>query len=779
MADKPDPYNPHRPVVAKPVTQSFPTPNLDDRILVVRKDARLGGYKVPRKGSAFEGPDAKKFEGFVFATAKPADQTGWTDWFYLNVRANQDDYNFAIDYPYTDEAYPRFTRTYVLLRKDVVEPTADDLDPVYKGEPDGPREGLKLYLTDHKQVRLEDPVLDALFVGVQRVFERLPGPVITSYGQNEVKQVVTIESQNVLTETSPVLSDATTESLKIERDTTAKARVTRGRVAHIYPKLVFQKNWGHSSTSPWPVEFRWMMPNRTTTQIVAGAPSMPNLSPNSLAAHESQVTEFTKEIENTDYELARLVVTDFRVNEVGQIVEVEKILDPSDQTPSTGALIISSDVQHREGGVTIKETHRRPSVFPRLVAETEIPDLLPAEFRDVIPTVSEGFDVEGVVEDPPTLQTGEFKRRETQTTVYVKRVEITKRDLESLPRELIDQKLTEEYGGGILDVVRVVDVDVLTPDEGFDVVNSFVKHIGGGLMIKETDRVQGGVWPTLYDSITDDKTGIVVDVQKDIVPAGTSNPGGFTDMKSIDKWRTIQITSRINLTSLPPDETFGTTHNIDLPAQLLSVKALWETDSEYSSYHSNGLSDGSLNKRGLARVGVLSHPAGLIVPKIQDGYRGPAKAILVRKYLPTAPLLSQIPAPLVIHPVRGHAFIFSAEAHMQGEKGTGVLGSTYRSGFHVISQPIGPVLTGGYILENANYATIPVTVVADATGVLEGADETYEITRTLSSTARLSVEIPLSTPGALVTGQQFLAATILEEWRFKVRVLNLIYAYIP
>jgi hypothetical protein len=154
----------------------FPTPNLNDRVFHELHDSSLLSYSVPPYGTLH--PNQTKYEGFKLAMVKPANESGWVHWFYLNERLNQDEYNYEIQYPYPNTDYPVYVRTYVLPRSSL-----PDAEPVEGSE--FPPEGSGFFLTDHKQVRLQDPLMDSLFVGVQRVYERLPGPEIDKYRYNE------------------------------------------------------------------------------------------------------------------------------------------------------------------------------------------------------------------------------------------------------------------------------------------------------------------------------------------------------------------------------------------------------------------------------------------------------------------------------------------------------------------------------------------------------------------------------------------------------------------
>jgi hypothetical protein len=69
----------------------------------------------------------------------------------------------------------------------------------------------------------------------------------------------------------------------------------------------------------------------------------------------------------------------------------------------------------------------------------------------------------------------------------------------------------------------------------------------------------------------DDREGIVIDITKEIVPAGTRYSGsGFEEIQALEKWRSIRITSKVNLAYLPKPEEIVGLHNVAFP-DLLTV----------------------------------------------------------------------------------------------------------------------------------------------------------------------------------------------------------------
>jgi hypothetical protein len=74
------------------------------------------GEDPPAYGTAH--PDTEKYPNFKLSYIQNADDQGLKQkWYYCKDRANQEDYNYALSYPYSGNTqYPRITRTYVLLR---------------------------------------------------------------------------------------------------------------------------------------------------------------------------------------------------------------------------------------------------------------------------------------------------------------------------------------------------------------------------------------------------------------------------------------------------------------------------------------------------------------------------------------------------------------------------------------------------------------------------------------------------------------------------------------
>lgn len=408
------------------VVRSYPTPDLRDRIYVESRDARLPGYELPEKGSPYQGREAERYEGWLFATAAPSDKVGWTDHYYLNERLNQDAFNFTIEYPWVDKDYPRYTRTYVLLRSDFERPTPHEKDC----------DNELCVLVDFKVIRLEDQVIDSLFVGVTKTFERVPAPIKVQLDRPEsvlpFNQRVAVPADVVTT----VLEDATDG---------------------LPPAIVEEEDW--------------RIQDETNTAF-------------------RRTRETTKRKLPDGGSVLDKAFAWSRVQQIGRVTSSWQI-GPQVITPR--ATLIEASVTDVGNNTTLLEETEVPRVFPNGEFRVEIPDNVPQEFRDLLPVRSTALTGEGQAA-PRDLGPGELQRISEQTTELIARETVVGRDLDQLPKTLIDQRLNGIQGrggehGGVFDIVRTLDRAPQAVEEGFGIIASSVKNLGSGLTARETERL--------------------------------------------------------------------------------------------------------------------------------------------------------------------------------------------------------------------------------------------------------------------------------------------------
>ena len=193
-------------------TRVYPTPKIADVIISQRFETTRTA--VPAYGSAH--PDSTQYPNHKFVYARVADEQGlFFEFVYAANRANQEDYNYEITYPYGGEIkYPRITRKYIL-------PRGDNSLSLGSADPGTTLTGLYEYRQPGGQLRYLQPSggftyefqaitqatlvaqserplgdeLNSLYVEVTRVYDVIPGSEdsTSSNGFGQVDNGYTVE----------------------------------------------------------------------------------------------------------------------------------------------------------------------------------------------------------------------------------------------------------------------------------------------------------------------------------------------------------------------------------------------------------------------------------------------------------------------------------------------------------------------------------------------------------------------------------------------------------
>lgn len=270
-----------RPIAPETSVRSFPTPNINDLVVVFDVDCRLPGYKPLEYGDLH--PDQTRFPGAKLVYQQPLDGSDqFVRRIYATDRADQDAYNYAIKYSAGSPHHPIYIRSYVELRSDYV--------PLDDGSPD-PQDD-KAIVVEEEVAPLEGE-LNSLYVRVTRVFETLPGPVLTSYETNEVGQKVTVTTQRKASKDYqlPAISATSTPSAAAE-DTGVVTEQIRS-VASVFGQPAYTR----SKEDVTPPKFRAAVSETVVEQTVEGTAEMPpTLSLDEISKTEEQTTLTKKRI---------------------------------------------------------------------------------------------------------------------------------------------------------------------------------------------------------------------------------------------------------------------------------------------------------------------------------------------------------------------------------------------------------------------------------------------------------------------------------------------------
>lgn len=209
------PQVPQTEFIAGREVPAFPTPVVSDKILTEYVNTQVGGYAPLDYGTAFDAVEHTAFRdsypSHVLVFQGPADINGYfVKRIWASNRVDQDTYNYSISYAYGNTNYPTYTRIYVVPRDGYVPLAPLSADPV---DPDA-----KL-ISEQLVNQVEPQELSSKYVKVVRVYETVPGPVVTTYDFDpELKVNVVTTRQIVLSSDVPIPDTLTLELRESPRD---------------------------------------------------------------------------------------------------------------------------------------------------------------------------------------------------------------------------------------------------------------------------------------------------------------------------------------------------------------------------------------------------------------------------------------------------------------------------------------------------------------------------------------------------------------------------------
>jgi hypothetical protein len=248
------PHFPHPPLeIGVP---QYPTPNVPDFytknghiILVVKESVEKGNYNPqPLDGSVtYTGRDANKWPSTLYLVyQRPTEDAEFVYNYYANDRtlASQDPWNYGLDYSANNPDYPITSRTYITPRSQYSTAALGSTDPVFGGSQ---------IISQQKMVELpDDNPLRSRYVAVQRVYETIPGPVLTGEKLDERGDLETITTQTVAAGTAPDADGLLVTQTAVQPVDSVKSTKTKGTVSS-YATLTTKANksglLGNTSTT--------------------------------------------------------------------------------------------------------------------------------------------------------------------------------------------------------------------------------------------------------------------------------------------------------------------------------------------------------------------------------------------------------------------------------------------------------------------------------------------------------------------------------------------------
>jgi hypothetical protein len=331
----------------------------------------------------------------------------------------------------------------------------------------------------------------------------------------------------------------------------------------------------------------------------------------------------------------------------------------------------------------------------------------------------------------------------------------------------------EAHGALTTQTESIVPTGTTAPAKSLPILDSKVEDLDGTHALQVVKQLAPGEeWPELVDYSFDEQTKILVEIRKKVVDAagqvpGVDSEGYYVEYKSIDKFKSIRIRSKV-IGHLPEPIVYYGTTELSLYDELLSVTP--EMDKQGSA--SSGAGTGT---RYSAEASANSSVGGGMVVNVRHGFRGTAKAKITKRFFDAPPIESDIPSPTVFRPSYGTAIIIakgeSSMARETVDDTNSSVGSSTGSSLRTNVTHIGPVLTPA-VDTTTTYAGD--TQTAWATGGQAGASAVA------NSSATIRVSIPASVPSAYPQpGDLILQSAKVEQWRLGIWVLHTVEAIVP
>jgi len=175
------------------------------------------------------------------------------------------------------------------------------------------------------------------------------------------------------------------------------------------------------------------------------------------------------------------------INQTGQVANVTETVSTS-ETGLVEGPPLQDGTSEQVGDVWVTKKVEAPT-FDDKSFQLSREDLIPAEFRALVPQKLESHTLDGNA-GLPALLAGETVRKEEQRKVGVKTVSVQSRDMTS-PPVITGQKIDPQWNGAVLDLEQKIVPASTTITSVFGTTDASIKPIDGTNALQETWKVHG------------------------------------------------------------------------------------------------------------------------------------------------------------------------------------------------------------------------------------------------------------------------------------------------
>lgn len=322
------------------------------------------------------------------------------------------------------------------------------------------------------------------------------------------------------------------------------------------PNLFPQAKYSRSHPSVTPTDFAANLQEQETALTLQGQATPPSpLTSGQISITDENLSIYLHRLTSRLIDVSSLpaMIVNTRTNQFKQVETITRILELDTTIPSSPTVFLDVNFTKLGDGTAVEERIVVPDLFSHLSSSTEIADLIPVEFKSLVPIRVHEQVVTGFVIDPPVLNPGDLLREETQVTEFTKRVRTRGTGSITYPKVLTNSEFTEKFGGGILNDIWTLNNAIMVPDSGLLVTESIVKTIdfANNIFLKETKQLSVAAWPTITSLLWDEEMQIFRQKDDQVVAAGTiptfaSNYNENVEAIDFQKSRRTRITRTPN-----------------------------------------------------------------------------------------------------------------------------------------------------------------------------------------------------------------------------------------
>ena len=261
---------------------------------------------------------------------------------------------------------------------------------------------------------------------------------------------------------------------------------------------------------------------------------------------------------------SQVVITD-----TGQVADVTETISEDEVGLVEGPPLVDGSSE-QVGDVWVTKTVETEP-FDDKSYQLQREDLIPAEFRALVPQKTEEHTVDGTAA-LPVLGSGEMVRREEQRKVGVKKVSVQSRDM-TTPPVITGQRIDPKWNGAVLDLEQKIVPASTVITQVFGMTEAQIKPIDGVNAIQETWNKVETAFPKVKYQRFDADLQAVVTTEQSVEAVGSNYTAVDLDVdfdeKYIDALHKLRRVDRVNAT--PATFDTYTTQSVTFPGLLFGL----------------------------------------------------------------------------------------------------------------------------------------------------------------------------------------------------------------